>query len=100
VEVRARMKYIYKITYPNDKIYVGQDVTESFMTYFGSGNKDYINSDFTKEQFQSFSVKKEILWSAETIAPHELMEMENEFIEKLGANDPEKGYNLYPKFAK
>jgi len=29
------MKVIYKITYPNGKIYIGKDLTESF-NYFGS----------------------------------------------------------------
>jgi hypothetical protein len=31
------MKVIYKITYPNGKIYVGQDVTDS-INYFGSAS--------------------------------------------------------------
>jgi hypothetical protein len=31
------MKVVYKITYPNGKIYVGQDITDS-IGYFGSPN--------------------------------------------------------------
>jgi hypothetical protein len=91
------MNVVYKITYPNGKIYIGQDVTDSFMTYFGSGNKDYIQSDFTREQMQSFSIKKEILWAKEDATPAELTEKENELIVKHGSNNPSKGYNLIPK---
>ncbi|MDR1786396.1 MAG: hypothetical protein LBR23_08075 [Spirochaetaceae bacterium] len=91
-------KYVYKITYPNGKIYVGQDVTGSFLTYFGSGNRDYIQRDFTPEQMRDFTIRKEILWSGD-VTPQELTARENEFILSLGANNPAKGYNLYPKFA-
>jgi len=34
------MNIIYKITYPNGKIYVGQDRTDS-ITYFGNANGRY-----------------------------------------------------------
>jgi hypothetical protein len=42
------MKVIYKITYPNGKIYVGKDLTDS-INYFGSANGDLIAADFTRE---------------------------------------------------
>jgi hypothetical protein len=35
------MKVIYKITYPNGKIYIGQDLTDS-INYFGSANSKLI----------------------------------------------------------
>jgi hypothetical protein len=92
------MLYIYKITYPNNKIYIGQDVTESFLTYFGSGNKDYIQKDFSFDQMKSFTIKKEILWSGEGLTPAELTRKEHELIVSHGANDPKKGYNLIPKY--
>jgi hypothetical protein len=91
------MSYVYKITYPNGKIYIGQDVTGSFMTYFGSGNRDYIQKDFTWEQMQNFSIQKEILWVQENPTPVEITEKETELIVKYEANNPEKGYNLIPK---
>lgn len=31
------MKVVYKITYPNNKIYIGKDLTDS-INYFGSAN--------------------------------------------------------------
>ena len=47
------MNIIYKITYPNGKIYVGQDRTDS-VTYFGSADSDLIAKDFTREQRRRF----------------------------------------------
>jgi hypothetical protein len=45
------MMVIYKITYPNGKIYVGQDRTDS-INYFGSASSELIAKDFTREQRQ------------------------------------------------
>jgi len=54
------MKVIYKITYPNGKIYIGQDRTDT-IDYFGSPNSNLIEQDFTREQRRNFTVRKEIL---------------------------------------
>ena len=43
------MKVIYKITYPNGKIYIGKDLTDT-INYFGSADNKLIEKDFTKEQ--------------------------------------------------
>jgi len=43
------VKVIYKIIYPNGKIYVWSDLTDS-INYFGSASNDLIKKDFTKEQ--------------------------------------------------
>ena len=59
------MKVIYKITYPNGKIYVGEDLTDS-ITYFGSANSRLIAADFTREQRRDFTVRRQILWESET----------------------------------
>jgi hypothetical protein len=92
------MKVIYKITYPNNKIYIGQDTTDSLMTYFGSGDHHYINKDPTLKEMKDFTIRKEILWESETVTPQELNQIEDDFIKSQGANDPDKGYNLRPKF--
>ena len=42
------MKVIYKITYPNGKIYISQDLTDS-INYFGSASSALIAQDFTRE---------------------------------------------------
>jgi hypothetical protein len=92
-----RMKVIYKITYPNGKIYVGQDLTGS-VSYFGSANSRLIEADFTPEQCRDLTVRKEILWESQTATKQEVNAKEKEFILKLRSNDPAVGYNRWPKF--
>jgi len=53
------MKVIYKITYPNGKIYIGKDLTDS-IDYFGSADSKIIEKDFTREQRRNYTIKKEI----------------------------------------
>jgi hypothetical protein len=91
------MKIIYKITYPNGKIYIGQDVTDS-INYFGSANSKIIKKDFTREQMRDFTIKKEILWEAETATNSEVYAKEIEYIKLYRSNDPSIGYNKSPKF--
>lgn len=88
---------IYKVTYPNGKIYVGQDRTDS-INYFGSANDDLIAKDFTREERRDFTVRKEILWESDSASPSELSRKEVEFILSLRSNDPSIGYNQWPKF--
>ncbi len=84
------MKVIYKITYPNGKIYVGQDLTGS-VSYFGSANSRLIEADFTPDQCRDLTVRKEILWESETATNQEVNAKEVEFILKLRSNDPAGG---------
>jgi len=65
------MKVIYKITYPNGKIYVGRDSTCSNLFYYGSPVHKYIEKDFTWEQQQDITLQKQILFSSETISDSE-----------------------------
>lgn len=87
---------IYKITYPNGKIYVGQDVTDS-INYFGSPSDALIAKDFTRGQCRDFLVRKQILWESEEASSAEVNAKEVEFILALQANDPAVGYNQWPK---
>jgi len=91
------MKVIYKITYPNGKIYVGQDVTGS-INYFGSADSKLIEKDFSNEQRQRFTVTKELLWESEGATGAEVNQKEIEFILALRSNDPAVGYNKTPPF--
>lgn len=91
------MKVIYKITYPNNKIYVGKDLTDS-INYFGSASDELIAKDFTREQRRDFSIRKEILWESETASDAEVSRKEIEYIHSLKANNPAIGYNQWPKF--
>ena len=99
-----KYKYIYKITYPNGKIYVGSDATGNYLTYFGSPTREYLEKDFVKdfpwEKQKELEIKKTILESFENISDQELRSKETEYILDLSSNDPEIGYNLTPKFVK
>lgn len=91
------MQVIYKITYPNGKIYIGQDRTDS-INYFGSASNDLIEKDFTRDQKSDFTIRKEIIWESETSSIEELNQIEIMFIEKFQSNNPNIGYNRRPKF--
>ena len=91
------MKIIYKITYPNGKIYVGQDRTDS-INYFVSAAHHLIAADFpTREQRRDFTIRREILWESDTATSEELSRKELELILQLRSNDPSIGYNQWPK---
>lgn len=91
------MKVIYKITYPNNKIYIGKDLTNS-INYFGSANSDYIAQDFSEEERKDFTIRREILWSSTTAENKEVNKKEVELIRQFNSTDPKIGYNLWPKF--
>jgi len=93
-----RAKVIYKITYPNGKIYIGQDRTGS-IGYFGSPDSKIIEKDFTPEQRRDFTIRKQILWESETATDSEVNAKEIEFIREHRSNDPGVGYNQRPKFS-
>lgn len=91
------MNVVYRITYPNGKIYIGQDRTNS-INYFGSASSALIAKDFTWEQRQSFTVTRDILWESETATRAEVTMKEIELILLHQSNNPEVGYNLTPPF--
>lgn len=91
------MYVIYKITYPNGKIYVGQDRTDD-INYFGSPDSALIAKDFNREQRPLFAVTREILWESVTATQAEVTQKEVEFIICLRSNDPSVGYNQWPRF--
>ena len=93
----STMNFIYQITYPNGKICVGQDRTDS-INYFGSANSHLIAKDFTQEQRRRFTATREILWESKTATQSEVTLKEVEFINSLKSNDPSVGYNQWPKF--
>lgn len=91
------MKVIYKITYPNGKIYIGKDLTDS-INYFGSANSSLIAKDFTREEQRDFAIRKEILWESETATDKEVNQKEIEYIRSFNSNNPSIGYNRFPVF--
>lgn len=90
------MAVIYKITYPNGKIYVGQDRTDT-LNYFGSADSRLIEQDFTEDQRRDFTIRKEILWESQAASRSEITMAELGFIRGLRSNDPAVGYNRWPR---
>jgi hypothetical protein len=90
------MKVIYKITYPNCKIYIGKDLTDS-INYFGCADSKIIEGDFTREQRLDFTIRKEILWESESASDKEVNQKEIEFINLYKSNNPAIGYNKWPR---
>ncbi|MGG8495948.1 GIY-YIG nuclease family protein [Tenacibaculum sp. TC6] len=91
------MKIIYKITYPNGKIYIGKDLTDS-INYFGSADSKIIAKDFSREERRDFTIRKQILWESETASVKEVNSKEIELIRKFDSNNPDVGYNRWPKY--
>jgi len=88
------------ITYPTGKIYIGKDSIGSHR-YFGSPNIDIINNDFEslpEDVRKDYTIRKQILWECEDCSESEFSQKEIEFIRKYQANNPEVGYNRWPKF--
>ena len=86
---------VYKITYPNGKIYVGQDRTNS-INYFGSASSELIARDFSWDERQIFTVTREILWSG-VGTQSEITRIEIDWIRRLDSNNPNVGYNQFPR---
>lgn len=92
------MMVVYKITYPNGKIYIGQDRTDS-INYFGSANSRLVAADFpSREQRRVFTITREILWESDTASVADVNAVEMEMIREYRSNDPAIGYNQRPRF--
>lgn len=89
------MSVVYKVTYPNGKVYIGQDRTNT-LNYFGSANSRLIEQDFTPEERRDFTIRKQILWESETADRDEITAMDLHFIRKFHSNDPAVGYDVWP----
>ena len=94
------MKQVYKITYPTGKIYVGKQSYVS-VRYMGSPDKDLLNADFASlpdDVRLDYTIRKQILWESDSASEEELSAKEVELIREHRSNDPEIGYNRWPKF--
>jgi len=106
------MAYVYKITYPNGKIYIGaywhKTTSKSYtkrdmmFVYFGSPKQHEKISQDLEFCRTHFAIIKEVLYecddpeTAEQVS--ELLKKEKEMVKKFEANNPDVGYNLSPKF--
>ena len=97
--VDLRRKQVYKITYPNGKIYVGMDLTGTLL-YMGSPSAhEQIAADLELEPHRfDLTLRKEILWESETATDAEVRAKEIELIRETGANNPRIGYNVIPRW--
>jgi len=94
-----RRKQVFKITYPNGKIYIGMDLTGT-LTYFGSPSaraKEQIIADHADQRLD-LTARKQILWESETATDAEVRATELRLIREHRANDPAVGYNLSPRW--
>ncbi|MFB2728714.1 GIY-YIG nuclease family protein [Shewanella mangrovisoli] len=88
-------KVIYKITYPNGKIYIGKDLTNS-VNYWGSANSDLIAKDFSFEERMDMSIRREIIFFSDNA--DEVNKKEAQLIREFESNNPAIGYNQWPKY--
>lgn len=89
------MKIIYKITYPNGKIYIGKDLTNS-INYWGSASSDLIAKDFTDAERMDMTIRREIIFTSDNVS--EINKKEAMLIREYQSNNPKIGYNQWPKF--
>ena len=89
-------KWIYKITFPNGKIYVGMDLTGTFR-YFGSWSSALVSADFTEDQQHDFTIRREILWQSDNASDGEVRQKEIEYIRAFRSDEPATGYNKIAK---
>ena len=89
-----KLRYVvYKITFPNGKIYVGKDIGEPghSLRYFGSWQNETVEADFSTADLKDFTLRKEILFESDDKSI--VSAREGEFIRALQSNVPHIGYN-------
>ena len=91
------MKIVYVVTYPNGKIYVGKDLTGS-ANYFGSSSSALIAADFTREELDDFTIRRQTLWASDKASDEEVSRTEVVYVRSLKSNDPMVGYNRWPRY--
>lgn len=94
--MKQKMSVVYMIMYPNGKIYLGQDRTNS-INYFGSASSELIARDCTEEQRRDFTIRRTILRESESASLAEITQKEAELIRQFESNNPAVGYNRWRK---
>jgi hypothetical protein len=84
---------VYKLTFPNGKIYIGKDIGANghSLRYFGSWNNELVQRDFTESQLRDFTLRKEIIFESKD--KDEVSRKEGEYILSLRSNESSVGYN-------
>lgn len=84
---------VYKIIFPNGKIYIGSDTQRNGhnINYIGSWSNRLVERDFTKEELVDFTIRKVILFESNDV--DEVRRTESKFIRELRSNNFSMGYN-------
>ena len=93
----SAIKVVCTITYPNGKVYVGQDLADG-INDFGSAASVLLAKDFARDQRRDFTLRRELLWESESAADKEVSQEDVEFILALRFNDPAVGYSQWPRY--
>src|SRR5260370_42439655 len=91
-----RRKQIYKITYPNGKIYVGMDLIGTLINGGSPSARERIAADLDAHRLE-LTLRKEILWESETATDGEVRVMEVKLIRATGGNNPAAGCNSWQR---
>ncbi|TVP73319.1 MAG: GIY-YIG nuclease family protein [Rhodobacteraceae bacterium] len=89
-----RLRYVvYRLTFPNGRIYIGKDIggRGHSLRYFGSWDNTTVSADFSDQELRDFTVRKEILF--ESADKYEVTRKESELIRENRSNVSEIGYN-------
>jgi hypothetical protein len=95
--------YVYKVTYPNGKIYVGRDTgwcaEFDYYRYVGTQSlraKEKIRRDIDEitGSDKKITITKELLYEAKLCTVGHIKKKEIEFIRLLDATNESVGYNL------
>ena len=89
-----KLRYVvYKITFPNGKIYIGKDIGGAghSLRYFGSWHNASVEADFGSADLMDFTLRKQILFESD--CKDEVSRMESELIRSHYSSDPMIGYN-------
>ncbi|MDR2834530.1 MAG: hypothetical protein LBV67_12555 [Streptococcaceae bacterium] len=89
--------YVYKITYPNGKIYVGMDHSQLACPwgYVGSSYNKQLIDDCNEWRLSNkeWNLNQEILFESKTCTLKELRRIEHEKIIEYNSTNPLIGYN-------
>lgn len=83
---------IFKLTFPNGKIFVGRAPAESILET-GGVDPALVLRDLTPRQRADFFLRRETIWESASASAEEAAAVEAAYIRALGADDPAMGYN-------
>lgn len=86
------MKQVFKLTFPNRKVFIGKDGRGS-ITCFEGYSREAVEADFRNVILPAFSITKEVLWESEKAGEEEMETVVERYVRMFRADDPQFGYN-------